>query len=109
MLQNLQIFFLSADYLQNADNQHICSADYRYLQIWQKISIGCSLPHSYNGVHGPSRCSHNGVHSPSPCSYNEAWLITECLKPEVVRCHPLSHASESKMKHILSQDELLVQ
>ena len=35
--------FLSAGYLQIADNRHIGSADYRYLQIWQKIIIGCSL------------------------------------------------------------------
>jgi len=34
---------LSALYLQIADNQLICSADYRYLQIWQKISIGNKL------------------------------------------------------------------
>ena len=53
MLQYLQIFSLWADYLQNADVRHICSADYRYLQIWQKFSIGCSLEESNDVVTRP--------------------------------------------------------
>ena len=56
MLQYLQTFFMSADYLQNADNRHICSADlaknlYRLLSKdnyheanW---SVGCYLKSRY--------------------------------------------------------------